>query len=139
MVSSTRRAEACRAYLREAGLSEQQIARLHAPIGLDIGARTPAEIAASILAELIQERRHVSPQTSEAATGKDTTTEEISVSSVAHSDQATAIDPVCGMSVETTGARHTSSYAGSAYYFCCPACKRQFEREPERFLTENKA
>ncbi len=35
------------------GLSEQQIGRLHAPIGLPIGAQTPAEIAVSVAAELI--------------------------------------------------------------------------------------
>ncbi len=42
--------------LREAGLSEEQIGRLHAPIGLDIGGRTPPEIAVSILAEIVKVR-----------------------------------------------------------------------------------
>jgi len=42
--------------LREAGLSESQLSRLHAPIGLDLGGRSPNEIAISILAEIVQIR-----------------------------------------------------------------------------------
>ncbi|HEX2137272.1 MAG TPA: XdhC family protein [Microvirga sp.] len=39
--------------LREAGLSDADLARIHAPIGLDVGAVSPAEIALSILAEIV--------------------------------------------------------------------------------------
>jgi xanthine dehydrogenase accessory factor len=44
-------------HLRDRGISEEQLDRVHAPIGLDIGAQTPEEIAVSILAELIKVRR----------------------------------------------------------------------------------
>ncbi|MCB1389918.1 MAG: XdhC family protein [Rhodobacteraceae bacterium] len=40
--------------LRAAGITEDQIARIHAPVGLDIGAKTPAEIAVSVLAQVTQ-------------------------------------------------------------------------------------
>lgn len=43
--------------LKDAGLSEERIGRIHAPIGLSIGARGPAEIAVSIMAELTQTLR----------------------------------------------------------------------------------
>ncbi len=42
--------------LREAGVSEEQIARIHAPIGLDLGGRSPGEIALAIMAEIVQVR-----------------------------------------------------------------------------------
>ena len=44
------------ARLREAGMTEDEIARLRSPIGLDLGARTPEETAVSVAAELIQLR-----------------------------------------------------------------------------------
>ena len=42
--------------LKEAGLTDDELARIHSPIGLDLGARTPEETAISIAAELIQSR-----------------------------------------------------------------------------------
>jgi xanthine dehydrogenase accessory factor len=42
--------------LKELGVRDEDLARLHAPIGLDIGARTPEETAVSIAAEIIQQR-----------------------------------------------------------------------------------
>jgi xanthine dehydrogenase accessory factor len=44
--------------LREVGVSEAQLARLHSPIGLDLGARTPEETAISITAEIIAHTHH---------------------------------------------------------------------------------
>jgi xanthine dehydrogenase accessory factor len=56
MLAGRKRADAVRALLREEGLSEQEIGRLHAPIGLDIGGREPEEIALSIAAQLVAVR-----------------------------------------------------------------------------------
>jgi xanthine dehydrogenase accessory factor len=44
--------------LRAQGVTEEQIARIHAPIGLDLGGKTPAEIALAILAEVVAVRYH---------------------------------------------------------------------------------
>ncbi|MGH2523218.1 MAG: YHS domain-containing protein, partial [Anaerolineales bacterium] len=44
-----------------------------------------------------------------------------------------AIDPVCGMTVETATARYTSVLDGQVYYFCCAGCKRAFENETEKY------
>jgi len=56
MGSRKKVAEIARA-LAEEGLTPDEIARAHAPIGIPIGAETPEEIAVSIVAELIQVRR----------------------------------------------------------------------------------
>lgn len=48
--------------LRAQGMSDEQLARIHAPIGIDIGARTPEEIALSIAAEMIAVRRGRGPK-----------------------------------------------------------------------------
>lgn len=53
-MGSQRTSAARRDRLRELGVSEQEMARLHAPIGFDIGSKTPPEIAISILAEITQ-------------------------------------------------------------------------------------
>jgi xanthine dehydrogenase accessory factor len=42
--------------LKEVGMTDDELARLHSPIGLDLGARTPEETAISIAAEIVQER-----------------------------------------------------------------------------------
>lgn len=54
MIGSHRKVEAAISSLKELNFTEEQISTLHAPIGLSIGAQTPAEIAISILAEIIE-------------------------------------------------------------------------------------
>ncbi len=124
LVASRRRAEAVVRLLRDAGLPEAQLARLRAPAGLDIGAAEPEEIALSIMAEIVQIRRQGVNQTARQEDAK-----------VASAALVTAIDPVCGMTVEVATARHSAEHAGQTFYFCCPGCKRSFEREPEKYLV----
>lgn len=50
-------------------LTEQELARLHGPVGLALGARTPAEIAVSIVAELVQVKHALTGPLAHAATG----------------------------------------------------------------------
>jgi YHS domain-containing protein len=46
---------------------------------------------------------------------------------------ATAIDPVCGMTVDTQTAAGPSTFEGQSYYFCSTACKVEFDNNPAKF------
>lgn len=56
MIGSRRKVGIIFDHLRAEGVPEERIARVHAPIGLDLGGRSPAEIALAILAEIVQVR-----------------------------------------------------------------------------------
>jgi xanthine dehydrogenase accessory factor len=56
MIGSRRKAQAIFERLRADGVPEDRLAMVHAPIGLDLGGRSPAEIALAVLAEIVQVR-----------------------------------------------------------------------------------
>lgn len=45
-----------------------------------------------------------------------------------------AKDPVCGMQVNEAAAAAQLDHHGKTYYFCSPACKAAFERNPEKYV-----
>lgn len=94
--------------LREKGIHSDRLNRVHAPAGLAIGAGSPEEIAVSILAEIVQMGRKVAESPEPVAT-------EVR-------------DPICGMTVDPTKAKHKSEVGGQTYYFCCARCKQTFEQ-----------
>ncbi len=57
LIGSKRRTSIVLDRLRDAGVPDEQLKKIHAPIGLDIGAVTPEEVALAILAEIVAERR----------------------------------------------------------------------------------
>jgi xanthine dehydrogenase accessory factor len=61
-MGSRRTQERRRAWLEEQGVAADLVARLHAPVGLDIGADEPGEIAVSVLAEIVAVRRGAAGQ-----------------------------------------------------------------------------
>jgi len=120
LVASRKRFAAIRETLART-LPVELLERVKAPAGLDIRASSPEEIAVSILAELIARKQEWwSAWRPEGAIGEMAAPRE-------------AIDPVCGMVVDPQTARHVVEYEGQRYYFCCPACRRLFEADPEAY------
>lgn len=103
---------------------EAALARVRNPAGLDLGARGPEEIALSILAQIVQERRAASFRPRPA-----------SPPPPSERPAAEALDPVCGMTVRVAGARHRAQHAGRDFYFCAAVCRERFLAEPERYLA----
>lgn len=46
-------------------------------------------------------------------------------------------DPVCGMTIDKDEAVATTQYKGQIFYFCALGCKKQFEKEPEKYVKVN--
>ena len=125
LVASRTRAAAVRALLEERGVPGARSVRN--PAGLDLGARTPPEVALSILAEIVQSR----PSGVAAAAAPPAAAPP----GVAPPASETAVDPVCGMSVSIASARQKAEVDGVEYYFCCANCRAKFLKAPPAYLT----
>jgi xanthine dehydrogenase accessory factor len=119
LIASRARADAVRRYLAEQELGAAQVGRLRAPAGLDIGARRGDEIALSVMAEIVRERRAA---------------EAIAWDAAPAAAPAEAACPVCGMAVALAGAKHTWEHEGTTFYFCCPGCRYAFKQNPAGFV-----
>jgi xanthine dehydrogenase accessory factor len=117
LVASPTRSVVVREYLVGAGVPQERVAALRGPAGLDLGGETPAEVAVSILAELIQVRRGRAPFV--AAPGPATlagdsarATADRPLPAATSPEDVVLLDPVCGMTVEQDKARHLAEHEG---------------------------
>jgi xanthine dehydrogenase accessory factor len=114
--------------LKVRGLSDEKISRVRAPAGLNIGATSPEEIAVSILAEIVQIRASEAKSAAKPA-----------ASATLNVIQTDARDPICGMTVEKSKAKHKAEFQQKTFYFCCAGCKQKFEQSPERYVGVDEA
>jgi xanthine dehydrogenase accessory factor len=126
LVASRRRGEAVLGYLAERGVPQDQLDRVHAPAGLDLGRTTHEEMAVAILAELVQLR----------ASGALDAPAPNELGSVPRTELtlAEATDPVCGMTVVANAAGLPLEHDGITYYFCCAGCHRTFADNPDAYV-----
>jgi xanthine dehydrogenase accessory factor len=122
-ITSRTRFKELRDALLARGVPPDAVERIAAPAGLDIGAKTPEEIALSIMAQIVERRRRP------AATQPDPLVNP----APAPAGSSEATDPVCGMTVAVAGARHYAEVAGCLYYFCCAGCRAGFLADPARY------
>jgi xanthine dehydrogenase accessory factor len=123
LVASRRRAEAVLGYLAERGVPKDQLDRVHAPAGLDLGRTTHEEMAVAILAELVQLR----------ASGALTEVPRPRREPKLELRPAEAADPVCGMTVTAGSSAMPFEYEGVTYYFCCGGCHQKFQQDPDAY------
>jgi xanthine dehydrogenase accessory factor len=128
-VASRKKMISIASYLSDAGFDKAAVAAIKSPAGIDINAKTPEEVAISILAEMIQVRNNSSVN-----------------NSFQQFDQSKAeggetpkyyINPVCGVPIDMNNPKHIIEYKNEKVYFCCDGCKVKFEADPEKYMNKS--
>jgi xanthine dehydrogenase accessory factor len=106
------------AVLASLDVTDELRSRVHSPAGLDIGGRTAAEIALSVLAELVAERRAAERH-----------------APAAPATPTSGVDPVCGMTVAAVDSSPHVTVDGTTTWFCCEGCRTAFLADPARYAA----
>ena len=113
VVASAKRGASLREFLAGQSIDSAQLDAMRIPAGLDLGSTTHKEMAVAILAELVQRR----------AAG------EFTGVVIDAPQPETAIDPICGMTVDAVPTSNPLEVGDETYYFCCPGCRAAFESQ----------
>jgi xanthine dehydrogenase accessory factor len=119
LVASVRRSAAVLDTLRARGVPDVELARVRAPAGTR-RAGAQEEIALHALDEVVALRH-------ERLTANPVPDPALLV--------GFGVDPVCGMTVDTTDAAHTAVHEGTTYFFCCAGCQERFVANPAQFVS----
>ena len=111
LVASEKKSKALFEYARSKGATDDDIAVIKCPAGIELGGETLPEIALSVAAEIVRVHR-----ATDSEEPRETTTTRV------------ATDPICGMTVDIETAKYTSVVGNETIYFCCLRCKETFDR-----------
>lgn len=126
-VASHKKMESVSKFLVDQGFDASAVNAIRSPVGIDINAKSPQEVAISILAEMIQVK-NASPKMKSG---------EIFDAIRSELPQPKYyINPVCGVPIDMNHPKHVIVYQGEKVYFCCDGCKIQFEAAPEKYMSK---
>lgn len=126
-VASKKKMASMAGYLADAGFDKALVDGIRSPAGIDIKARSPEEVAISILAEIIMVQN--SSDAIASFEKFDILKDEIATLPNYY------INPVCGVPVDMNNPKHIIEYNGEKVYFCCDGCKVTFEADPEKYRS----
>ena len=129
LVASRKRGAGVIAELRADGVPEEHLGSIDVPAGIDIGARTPVEIALSILAIVVAVRR------GKQSALPDRVSLPAPESAPRTPPTMMAIDPICGMTVAVLADTPSVEHDGEMFYFCCEGCAAKFEAQHQHAAT----
>jgi xanthine dehydrogenase accessory factor len=121
LVASPKRGAGVVEDLRADGVAAELLERIEFPAGIEIGSRTPGEIAISILAKVVAVRRAGGEEAAPAAAPPQGSDPPARI----------AVDPICGMTVAAVASTPSVERDGETFYFCCDGCKAKFEAGSE--------
>jgi len=134
LVASEEKARSLFQYIRDKGTSDEDIARVNCPAGLELGAETLPEIALSVMAEITRLRRVVSEQPLDLV--KISEGASLPVMQKTAESPTECVDPVCGMTVATANSRYKTDLEEKTFYFCSLRCKVAFAQSPQLYLEK---
>jgi len=127
-------------YLKSRGFTEKDMSKIRSPAGMNIGARTPEEIALSIIAEIIMYMRRGGAEYTMARAEETRAANIAEPASISVKEAAAIIttDPVCGMYVDPSSARYSIQVEGYTVLFCSPYCLEAFKKNEQAYLEKIK-
>jgi xanthine dehydrogenase accessory factor len=126
-VSSVKKKNRLMEFLVQSGLDKKKVESIHSPAGIDINAKTPEQVAVSILAEIVRVQNSL--PSAAGFTRYDETREEAGIPKF-------YINPVCGVPVDIKNPKHVVDYKGELVYFCCDGCKVKFDADPKKYMEK---